>query len=373
MPLMPIDALIEQLKGPKPFDATSAIRLYEALKRLSDYLLKFGAIEGRQLATDAVIAAINEGNQGWSTNIVFSATDFNTVAWTAGVLRFQDGSRANIVAGNTGNISALTYIYYDGSISQTALLVTSDSAKIVGDRRRLVAVAEDSAAGQEAYFLPLSGKLGINEDNIGDNSISTDKIQASSIVAGKIAADAVTADKILAGSITASKIAANTITANEIAANAITADEIAANAVTAAKILAGAIDGFLITGATIRTSASNPRLELSGSTFIGTDSGGNIALQFTSGAGGFDTIQATFFMPSGQDMFVGTTGGGQIQLQDSTNRLNFNIAGNIRGQMDDSPSSTQTAWLLYGDGSLRRVSIDNSDLGSGAKRYLYLA
>ena len=50
-------------------------------------------------------------------------------------------------------------------------------------------------------------------------------------------------------------------------------------------------------------------------------------------------------------------------------------AGNASEQMkiDLNESSTQSAMLLRGDGSLRRVSIDNSDFGTGAKRYLYLA
>lgn len=45
----------------------------------------------------------------------------------------------------------------------------------------------------------------------------------------------------------------------------------------------------------------------------------------------------------------------------------------LQAQFDDSSGATQTSTLLLGDGSLRRVSIDNTDLGSGAKRYLYLA
>jgi len=322
LPLQPIDALIEQLKGPKPFDATSAIRLYEALKRLSDYLLKFGAIEGRQLATDAVIAAINEGNQNWSTNIVFSATDFNTVAWTAGILRFQDGSRANIVAGNTGNISALTYIYYDGSISQTALLVTSDSSKIVGDRRRLVCVAEESAAGQEAYFLPLSGKLGINEDNIGDNSISTDKIQANSIVAGKISAGAVTADKISVSTLAA-----------------IVAD-------------IGLITAGTLTGALIRTAASGARVEIDVSNgFRSIDAAGIILAQLYA-----DGTAPKFTGPSSTGGILDIIQGGGVGTVAS-------FGGN--------PASDETYLrLALPTGGTLRVSIGAADSGGTGFRLL---
>jgi hypothetical protein len=62
--------------------------------------------------------------------------------------------------------------------------------------------------------------------------------------------------------INADKIVANSITADQLAVGAVTASAIAANAVTADKITATAIDGKTITGATLRTSATNPRVQL---------------------------------------------------------------------------------------------------------------
>ena len=62
--------------------------------------------------------------------------------------------------------------------------------------------------------------------------------------------------------INANKIVANSITADQLAVGAVTASAIAANAVTADKITATAIDGKTITGATLRTSATNPRVQL---------------------------------------------------------------------------------------------------------------
>ncbi|MFB7890248.1 hypothetical protein ACFCZ3_19580 [Cellulosimicrobium cellulans] len=72
----------------------------------------------------------------------------------------------------------------------------------------------------------------------------------------------ITARALAAGTITADKIAGGTITGDKIKGGEITGDKLAANAITADKIKAGAIDGQLITGATIRTSATGWRMEM---------------------------------------------------------------------------------------------------------------
>lgn len=81
---------------------------------------------------------------------------------------------------------------------------------------------------------------------------ASDTISAGTIVASLIAAAAVTADKIAANAVTADKIFAGAVTAAKIATGAIEAD----------KIKAGAIDGFVITGATVRTAASGARVQM---------------------------------------------------------------------------------------------------------------
>ena len=48
------------------------------------------------------------------TDIVFSSTDFDTAAWATGTIYFADGSTSGLIAtGNTGDMTATTYIYYD--------------------------------------------------------------------------------------------------------------------------------------------------------------------------------------------------------------------------------------------------------------------
>jgi len=110
------------------------------------------------------------------------------------------------------------------------------------------------------------------------------RIDAGTIIATMIAAGAITTAKIAAGAVTTTELAAGAVTAVKIAAGTITANEIATGAITAAKILAGAIDGMLITGATIRTSGSNPRVELDSTNGLRAFNGaGVIKAQITTG------------------------------------------------------------------------------------------
>lgn len=73
----------------------------------------------------------------------------------------------------------------------------------------------------------------------------------------------ITADKIVANAITANEIASKTITANEIASNAVTADKISVNTLSAITADLGSVTSGTITGATVRTSAGDNRIELS--------------------------------------------------------------------------------------------------------------
>ena len=53
--------------------------------------------------------------QGYTHNITFSSTDYNTIAWTAGTIKFYDGTTQAILAGNTGNLgtSSIYNIYFN--------------------------------------------------------------------------------------------------------------------------------------------------------------------------------------------------------------------------------------------------------------------
>lgn len=94
---------------------------------------------------------------------------------------------------------------------------------------------------------------------IGADAVTAGTIAAGSISAGKIEANAITADKINAGAITAVKIATDAITADKIEAGAITAAKISAGAVTADKLVSD-----LVLSNLIRTATSGARIEIRG-------------------------------------------------------------------------------------------------------------
>ena len=92
----------------------------------------------------------------------FSATDNDTVAWTSGTLTFSNGETFAIGAGNTGNISALTYIYFDKNVSGVALQTTTAAATANGNNKKLIATAENNTnTDSDANFQAYGGSGGV--------------------------------------------------------------------------------------------------------------------------------------------------------------------------------------------------------------------
>jgi len=94
------------------------------------------------------------------TDIVFSSTDGDTVEWTAGTIYFADGSSSGtLVASDTGNIAATTFIYFDRN-RPGVLLTTTDAKVVSGVSRVLVAVV--SSGDANCTILPMMGSgLGV--------------------------------------------------------------------------------------------------------------------------------------------------------------------------------------------------------------------
>lgn len=98
---------------------------------------------------------------------------------------------------------------------------------------------------------------------IEENSISTGKIVANAITTELIKAEAVTAVEIKTGTITANEINTGSIKTAILTANSITTTMLQSNSITTDILAAGAITSkHTITGATIRTSASGERTEM---------------------------------------------------------------------------------------------------------------
>lgn len=171
---------------------------------------------------DASISLVNVPPAGsadivWrSTDIVWSATDSDTVARTSWAIKLSDWTSYSIDAGNTGNITAINYIYYDWT-STLKKTITPQNAVWAG--KIMVCVAKNSTSPTLAQFQA----FGTLWQNVF---------------------------------ITADNIAANTITTNQLAANS--------------------IDGMTITGATVKTASSWQRVQLDSSFLRVFDSSGNV-------------------------------------------------------------------------------------------------
>lgn len=142
---------------------------------LHDVLLESGA-----LATNS-----EPSIQGWSHDITFSSTDYNTVAWDGTKqIKLTNEDTFTITAGNTGNMSVITYIYLDKGTSETVLQTTTTASTAIGSGKILIAVAKNNAdASSDATFQVFGGKGGALwvKDNIAANTITANEIHSNTI------------------------------------------------------------------------------------------------------------------------------------------------------------------------------------------------
>lgn len=230
--------------------------------------------------------------QGWMFDGTISALDNDTVSWSAGTLRFKDGTSYSIATGNTGNMTGITYIYFDLAVSTTVLQTTTTAANAVGVNKLLVAVAQNVASGKDATFQAFGGKGGVG---------------------------------VL-------------LTADNIAANSITANEIQTNTITTLNLTAGSITGVTITGGTVRTSSGSTRVEMNGSdNAIYHYDAGNLRTYIMDGFIGFnrpDGIASGAIYGVGTNQIAIDTGGEQFYFDDSSFRPGTNLNTDIGGVGD---------------------------------------
>lgn len=148
--------------------------------------------------------------QGWQFTGIFSATDYRIVAWTLGDIKLTDGTTFNITAGNTGNMAALTYIYFDKAVSTTTLQVTTTAANAVGSNKILMCVAEPNTdTTSKASYQAFGGSGGQNifVNNIAANSASVNEFvsntaQIKDLIVTNAKISSLAVDKLTAGTIT---------------------------------------------------------------------------------------------------------------------------------------------------------------------------
>lgn len=150
-----------------------------------------------------------------------------------------------------------------------------------------VIMALNNLAGQVSRLQSTGGYIAAGSvGGAGGNG----KIAADSVTTAEIQAGTIQASDIATGTLTASQIAAGSITGDRLVAGTLTATQIAANAITAVQIAAGALDAKTITGSTIRTSASNPKVQMDGTGFYALDASGTVTFKADAATGKIITL-----------------------------------------------------------------------------------
>lgn len=135
-------------------------------------------INGNSEIIDGTIfaKALVIGSQNWLSSLAWTATDYNTGSWSAGTLQISDGTVYNIDAGNTGNIAAKTFVYFDPTSSLTTLRMTTTYADAIGDSKILLAIIEAASDIDSRCVMTIFNGSGTTIDG---NKITTGKIQSS--------------------------------------------------------------------------------------------------------------------------------------------------------------------------------------------------
>jgi len=128
---------------------------------------------------------------GWSQDAVWSASDYNTAAWTQHTLTFANGQYYTVAAGNTGNMAAKTYIYFNPRTSKTAYQQTTHASQVIGPNSILIAVCAPNAdTSKKANYQVFGGSGGvgisITADYILVNELSAITADMGSLTAGEI-------------------------------------------------------------------------------------------------------------------------------------------------------------------------------------------
>ena len=310
--------------------ATAKISMsFPGILKASDVVLTGGSISNISLGALAPGSA--PSIQGWTSDLTFSATDHDTVAWTSGSIKLSDGTTFTISAGNTGNITAVNYVYLDTDTSETVLQTTTTATTAVGTNKILVAVAENVASGKKAIFQAFGGKGGINPLIVADN--------------------------IAANTITANEIFTNTITASELATDSVTATKIDVSLLSAISANMGSITAGKITGGTFISKAlgtSSGR-----SCVIDGDSKKNIKFYHNNTLSGW---LATSLHTSGEDEYLRLEVDSGRSLRFRESRIECN--GNFTPDSDNDYTCGSSA-NRWSDGRFEDLNVDDLTVNTG--------
>lgn len=283
-------------------------------------------INGGQIIPGTLVLTV--GDWGWGQTSVFTSTNLNTVSWGTGTFKTANGDIYSISAGNTGVMSAKTYIYFDLNVSTTAYQHTTVPEDAVGIGKVLIAVAQNGAV--TATFNTTEATQ-ITGDNILANSIDVSKLVTGQLIVGTNVGQgtAVTSSNV-------TTIIGNTVTTGFINALDITA---------LGTVTAGTLVGLNTHG--IGASGLSPAMDFYSSLTDYNNGlvGGEV---YVFNAGGTDR----FMVISGESLGLVLSSGGTTQI--SLQNTNIQVTGNTDFLTSISTPSinlngtTRTSWPTGG-------------------------
>jgi hypothetical protein len=250
-----------------------------------------------------------------ASDVVWQADDTNTVSWSSCDLKIGNALYTSIASGDTGNMSAKTYVFFDPDVNEAAFQTTTTFSDAVGVRRVLLAECLNGT-----YIAKIKNFVGWVETGVGGGG--SDMPQQISY------------------------------------------EEAQTDTLSNLSVDLGSITAGTVTGALIRTASSGQRIQLTSTAFETYDSGSTKRLEIPSTA---DKI--TFFDSNG-------TGRGSI-YGDSANTAMYveSTAGGLVCIFDDSGGSDEASVSLTtvsGGGAAQISATDGTDtasinvLGTGA-------
>jgi len=138
-------------------------------------LIDAGYISARAFEVNSVTAdKLSFSSKKFVHNLEWTVVDDNTVSWSAGIMRFADGTSTSIYSGSTGNLSTEKwYLYYNGS---STLQKTKYYNTAIGESNILLAVLQPTNDPDGKCIINTFVSVGTTID--GD-LITTGKIQSA--------------------------------------------------------------------------------------------------------------------------------------------------------------------------------------------------
>ena len=137
-------------------------------------LIAGGIVAARAIKARAITASrLRTSNKQFVSTLRWTPTSYRKASWSSGVIQWADGTTSSINAGNTGNITQLTYIYYNRS---STLIKTTNYKNAVGNNKVLLASASPVTNVHAGCLITTFLSTGTTIDG---NKVITGKIQSN--------------------------------------------------------------------------------------------------------------------------------------------------------------------------------------------------